>query len=150
MSTKKNTSKWGSTIELKARKILEAEGYIVFSSTRKPYRTKTGYGSHANDVFGCIDLVGKKKGRRTLWVQVHAGTNIGKKIADVSEVPWNLNHDRVEVWRWIGKRSRVNPRTGQPLRSYFFARYPMDDGFEQLPDSEGYAAVKEKSVTGTR
>lgn len=56
--------------------------------------------SVSQDIFNCIDLVAKKKGRSTLWVQATLDTTIGRKEEKLNTVPWLPWHhgDEVEVW----------------------------------------------------
>jgi len=124
-----NTSKKGAAIELQAIKLLEAEGYTVHRSVRTGVRRGAKWISHSNDVFGCIDLVAKKKGERTRWIQVTAHSGIGRKKADLAEVPWDPLFDSVEIWRWVGGRARRHKGTGEMLGRQYFQVYHHDDGF---------------------
>ena len=69
---KVNTSAKGTSIELAAIKLLEAEGYKVHRCVRTGVKRGPFYFSQSNDVFGCIDLVAKRFGSRTRWIQVTA------------------------------------------------------------------------------
>ena len=82
---KVNTSSKGTAIELAAIKVLEAEGYKVHRCVRTGVKRGPFYFSQSNDVFGCIDLVAKKKGERTRWIQVTADSGIGRKKKDIGE-----------------------------------------------------------------
>jgi hypothetical protein len=124
-----NTSSKGTAIELAAIKVLEAEGYKVHRCVRTGVRRGPLYISQSNDVFGCIDLVAKKKGERTRWLQVTAHSGIGKKKADLDEVPWDPAFDSVEIWRWVGGASRKHKTTGAFLERQYFQVYRLDHGF---------------------
>ena len=49
------------------------------------------------DIFGC-DLVAKKSGKKSLWVQVAANGAKSKKEDQVLEHIWNLEYERVQIW----------------------------------------------------
>lgn len=92
------------------------------------------YYSQSNDVFGCIDLIAKKAGERTRWIQVTADGGIGRKKNDLAEVPWDGLFDSVEIWRWVGtKRGRKDKRTGEKLDDLYFQVYRFDDEFQLNP-----------------
>lgn len=131
---KLNTSSKGTKIELLAIKILEAEGYKVHRCVRTGVSRGGRYFSQSNDVFGCIDLVAKKRGERTRWVQVTAHGGIGQKKKDLSEVPWDPLFDSVEIWRWVGGRARKHKTTGEMLERQYFQVYHHDEDYELRPD----------------
>lgn len=124
-----NTSSKGTAIELAAIKVLEAEGYKVHRCVRTGVRRGPLYISQSNDVFGCIDLVAKRRGERTRWIQVTAHSGIGKKKADLDEVPWDTAFDSVEIWRWVGGASRKHKTTGAFLERQYFQVYRLDRAF---------------------
>lgn len=129
--TKKvNTSAKGTAIELAAIKMLEAEGYNVHRCVRTGVRRGGMYISQSNDVFGCIDLVAKKRGQRTRWIQVTADGGIGRKKADLAEIPWDELFDEVEIWRWVGGQRRKHKTTGAWLDRQYFQVYRMDQNYE--------------------
>lgn len=132
--TKVNRSAKGTAIELKAIKILEAWGYTVHRCVRTGVQRGKMYFSQSNDVFGCIDLVAKKRGERTRWVQVTAHSGMGKKKDDLAAVPWDTLFDQVEIWRWVGGASRKHKRTGELLERQFFQVYKLEEGFELRPE----------------
>lgn len=126
---KVNTSSKGTKIELMAIKMLEAEGYTVHRCVRTGVKRGGMYISQSNDVFGCIDLVAKKRGQRTRWIQVTADSGIGRKKADLAEVPWDELFDEVEIWRWVGGRPRKHKTTGEMLDRQYFQVYRMDQEY---------------------
>ena len=132
---KVNTSAKGTAIELAAIKVLEAEGYKVHRCVRTGVKRGPFYFSQSNDVFGCIDLVAKKKGTRTRWIQVTAHSGIGQKKKDLDEVPWDPHFDSVEIWRWVGGQSRRH-KTQQNvlLERQYFQVYHLDHGYELRKD----------------
>ncbi len=131
---KVNTSAKGTAIELAAIKLLEAEGYKVHRCVRTGVKRGPFYFSQSNDVFGCIDLVAKKKGARTRWIQVTADSGIGRKKKDLDEVPWDPQHDSVEIWRWVGGNNRKHKTTGAFLERQYFQLYHFDHAYALRKD----------------
>lgn len=129
-----NTSAKGTAIELAAIKILEAEGYKVHRCVRTGVRRGPLYISQSNDVFGCIDLVAKKRGTRTRWIQVTAHSGIGQKKKDLDEVPWDRAFDSVEIWRWVGGNNRKHKTTGALIERQYFQVYHLDHAYELRKD----------------
>ena len=129
-----NTSTKGAHIELLAIKLLEAEGYKVHRCVRTGAKRGPFWVSQSNDVFGCIDLVAKLLGHRTRWIQVTADSGIGRKRKEMDEVPWDPQHDSVEIWRWVGGQKRKNKSTGAWLDRQYFQVYHFDDGYELRKD----------------
>lgn len=129
-----NRSAKGTAIELRAIRILQAEGYTVHRCVRTGVRRGGLYVSQSNDVFGCIDLVAKKRGERTRWIQVTAHSGIGKKKDDLAEVPWDPLFDSVEIWRWVGGGARKHKTTGAWLDRQYFQVYHLDDDYGLDPE----------------
>jgi hypothetical protein len=128
-----NTSKKGQVVELLAIKLLEAEGYKVHRCIRTGSKRGPLWISQSNDVFGCIDLVAKKLGERTRWIQVTADSGIGRKRKEMDEVPWDPQFDSVEIWRWVGgRRDRKHKTTGATLQGQYFQVYHFDEKYELL------------------
>ena len=131
---KGNTSSKGTRVELMAIKLLEAEGYRVHRCVRTGQKRGPFYVSQSNDVFGCIDLVAKRLGQRTRWIQVTADSGIGRKRREMEEVPWDPQFDSVEIWRWVGGARRKHKGTGLWLERQYFQVYHFDDRFALRPD----------------
>ena len=74
-------------------------------------------------------FVAKKRGQRTRWIQVTADSGIGRKKADLAEVPWDELFDEVEIWRWVGGRPRKHKTTGEMLDRQYFQVYRMDQEY---------------------
>lgn len=129
-----NTSMKGTKLELVAIKMLEAEGYVVHRCVRTSVKRGGRFFSQSNDIFGCIDLVAKKRGERTRWVQVTADSGIGRKKDDLAEVPWDPLFDSVEIWRWVGGNRRKHKTTGEWLDRQYFQVYHHDEGFQLHED----------------
>lgn len=129
-----NTSTKGAHVELLAIKLLEAEGYKVHRCIRTGQRRGPIYVSQSNDVFGCIDLVAKKLGHRTRWIQVTADSGIGRKRREMDSVPWDPQIDAVEIWRWVGGQKRRSKVDGSWLARQYFQVYHFDDGYALRKD----------------
>lgn len=138
-----NRSAKGTAIELQAIKLLEAEGYKVHRCVRTGVKRGPFYFSQSNDIFGCVDLVAKKHGQRTRWIQVTADSGIGRKKKDLDEVPWDPLFDSVEIWRWVGGNTRKNKTTGKWLARQYFQVYHFDDGYRLLVERRLDAKVYE-------
>ncbi len=135
-----NTSAKGTAIELAAIKLLESEGYKVHRCVRTGVKRGPNYYSQSNDVFGCIDLIGKKRGERTRWIQVTAHSGIGQKKDDLAQVPWDPLFDCVEIWRWVGGQARKHKSTGEMLERQYFQIYSYDDEFRLDPTNRRHLA----------
>ncbi|MHB1260290.1 MAG: hypothetical protein ACYC2H_01100 [Thermoplasmatota archaeon] len=120
----------GTRVELRAKKILEGTGYVVHRTRRNPAKRRGRWMSHGNDIYGCIDLIAKRHGERTRWIQCLSNGAIGAKRRKVARVPWDLTHDSVELWRWVdGKKRRIDRRNGKPRDRLYFQVYVLDDDF---------------------
>ena len=120
----------GVRIEARAKRCLEQQGYTVHRTIRAPYYARGAWGSNSNDVFGCIDLVAKRAGERTRWIQCMSGRHVGAKRRDLAAIPWTLEHDSVEIWRWVpGTGKRIDGRTGAPRVTQYFQVYRADFDF---------------------
>lgn len=124
-----NRSAKGTAIELRAIRLLQAEGYTIHRCVRTGVKRGGLYISQSNDIFGCIDLVAKKRGERTRWIQVTAHSGIGKKKEDLAKVPWDPIHDSVEIWRWVGGNARKHKTSGEWLDRQYFQLYHLDDDY---------------------
>lgn len=100
----------GDAHELEVMHFLEAEGWTVFKQHRKivgMIPTKRGFFPRmaGSDIFGC-DIIAKKKGHLTRWIQVGADGAKSKKEDQLNEFPWDTNHESVEIWLRIkGKKA---------------------------------------------
>lgn len=126
----RDTTRRGRHVELLVIAILVAQGYTVHRCLKAVAWTKHGPRSLGQDVFGCIDLIAKKAGEPTRWIQVFSGRHIGRKIHDLQAVPWTDAHDSVELWRWVGGRHRIDRRSGLPCPRQFFQLYRRSKNFE--------------------
>jgi len=103
-----NTTAKGNRIENYAAKILEAQGYVIHKTQRTMRNYGKGsFGSGDNDVFNCVDIIAKKKGERTRWIQVKSTNKKGEVVKKYSVVPWDENYDSPEYWLWFGGRGKM-------------------------------------------
>lgn len=139
MAKKIQTSNKGAVVERKAINYLKDLGYVIHRAVRTGYKRGNMWFSQSNDVFGCIDIIAKKPGERTRWIQVTAHSGIGQKKADLDEIPWDPVYDSVEIWRWVGgKNGKLHKRTGELLPDLYFQVYHLD---------KDYALIKEDIIS---
>lgn len=116
-----NTARKGCSIENHAVRHLEACGYVVHRCIRNGvYRAGHWY-SAGNDIWGCIDILAKRRGERIRFIQVTSGAHIATKRRQLDAVPWDPEWECVEIWRWIPAK-----RGGLPGH---FQRYLLDEGY---------------------
>lgn len=109
----------GNLYEKYCKAYLEAEGYVCHRATASMKNVGKFFVSQANDVFSCIDIIAKKKGERTRWIQVTSeNVGIGVKAKKMEVVPWTPEHDCVEVWQYHGGRTTKS----NPNAQYFQVR----------------------------
>lgn len=106
----KSTAK-GNAYEREVRDILEAQGWLVEGQHRKVMWIKDKYTGQmkmimsGRDIFGC-DLIAKKAGEKTRWIQVSTVTQKSAKEKQICVFPWTLEHESPELWLRIdGKRA---------------------------------------------
>lgn len=106
----KSTQK-GNLYEKEVKTILEADGYMVEGQHRKVMWIRDKYTGAmkmimaGRDIFG-VDLIAKKLGEKTRWIQVSTLSQKSAKTKQVMVFPWTLEHESVELWlRLEGKRS---------------------------------------------
>lgn len=54
--------------------------------------------SQRNDILGCIDVLWIDPAGRITFVQCTMDTGVGRKLAELKKIPWNLGVCHVEVW----------------------------------------------------
>lgn len=100
-----NAKAKGNGYEREAKLLLEAKGWSVFRCHRKPIFINGKMLTMGADIFGC-DIVAKKLGYKTRWIQVSTVENKSKKVKQVEEFCWTLDHEDVELWlRVKGKKA---------------------------------------------
>lgn len=115
--------------------MLRQEGYTIHRTVRTSQWRDGRWMSHANDIFGCIDIIAKRQGQsepsRTRWIQITYGRGIGQKKKDLAPIPWDPRVDSVEIWRWVdGTGQRIDRRNGLQRDRLYFQVYLLDDGFQ--------------------
>ena len=95
----------GNAYEIEVKKTLEGQGWQVFRQHRKPMFIHGKMITVGADIFGC-DLVGKKTGLKTLWIQVSTVANLKAKQGQViNGNVINLEWEDYEIWlRVPGRR----------------------------------------------
>jgi len=92
---KKSKKQSGTEFEKYLENFFLDRGWQVHRSRRSYQRFGGFVRSNTNDVFGCIDLILKKKDKKTVWIQATKHSGLKQKIKDLSEVKWNFNVDQV-------------------------------------------------------
>jgi hypothetical protein len=116
--------------ELIAAQHLQRQGYRVHRCLRSSIPIKGGgYVSNGNDLWGCIDIMAKRRGERVRYIQVTGQPGIGQKKRDLLSVPWDVEYERVEIWKWIPGQpgGRPGPRAGR-----HFETYCLDDQYRTM------------------
>jgi len=99
-----NTSK-GNLIEIEVKNILERLGWMVFRQHRKPMFMKGRMITAGADIFGC-DMVAKKEGQKSLWIQVSTKSHKSDKLKQIMKFPWTYEFETAQIWlRTSGERS---------------------------------------------
>lgn len=101
----------GNLYEKEVKTILEGQGWMVEGQHRKVMWIRDKYTGAmkmimaGRDIFG-VDLIAKKLGEKTRWIQVSTLSQKSAKTKQVMVFPWTLEHESVELWlRLEGKRS---------------------------------------------
>lgn len=124
-----NTNRKAAEIERHAIRILVGDGYVVHRTIRTPVETPSGFYSNANDFFGCIDLLAKRKGERMRYIQVTT-KSVSSKVKEVREIPWDTRFESVEIWQWIGgANKREDGRNGIKKPRCYFQLHSLDHAF---------------------
>lgn len=102
----------GNRLQVLARKVLEAEGYVVHTAVRSVQRRGRMWISQDTDVFNAFDLIATRiePPHPLRFIQVTTIRNVSKRIRKVDPVPVNLNAASVEVWGYFGGQKRLDRR----------------------------------------
>ena len=109
---------------------LRSQGYVVHRCVRSSIRLPSGdYVSNGNDLWGCIDIAAKKRGERVRYCQITSMAKLSEKRRDLRSVPWDVELERVEIWKWIPGQpgGRPGPRLGR-----HFETYCLDDEYRAM------------------
>lgn len=90
----------GNEAEMDAMRLLTGQGYTLHRNRKATVPTPKGPRTVQQDIFGLIDIIAKKRGEPTRWIQVSRLRSVAAKIREVDSGPWEAQHDRVEVWQW--------------------------------------------------
>lgn len=128
-----NTTRKGNATENFAKQILEQQGYLVHKTQRTMRRYGNNkFGSGDNDIFNCIDLIGKCHGKRTKWVQVKSSNKKKEVVEKCSKVPWDSQYDEVEYWLLKGKG-----------KDKYFQVYRWEETWELIKDESHKEILRE-------
>ena len=110
-----NTRQKGNQLQNWVEAYLKKKGYIVHNQKPVASQIKTKVGdliwvSKRNDIYGCIDIEYFHPEEDCIhYAQVTGHSGVGKKLKDLSKIPWN-SACIVELWlskgqgRWVIKR----------------------------------------------
>ncbi len=115
-----NAARKGREVENRAVQHLKACGYVVHRCIRNGVQRAGKWYSAGNDIWGCIDLLAKKRGERVRFIQVTSDANVAEKRRQLDTVPWDPEWECVEIWRWVPARGTQRGH---------FQRYLLDEGF---------------------
>lgn len=106
----KSTQK-GNQYEKEVKDTLESQDWTVEGQHRKVMWLRDKYTGAmkmimaGRDIYGC-DLIAKKLGSKTKWIQVSTLSQKSAKQRQVLMFPWTLAHEEVELWLRIpGKKA---------------------------------------------
>jgi alpha-N-acetylglucosamine transferase len=106
---RKNTRRKGNVKELIVQKVFEDDGFVCERARASCFSVKTpgknSFFVKSNDFFGLFDIICKKKGHNTVWVQVGPVSNKTTKMKQIQEYPhiWN-DSDTIELWLYCDRR----------------------------------------------
>src|SRR2546425_4114442 len=106
----------GNRLQVMARKLLEADGYVVHTAVRSSQRVgppwKPFWISQTTDIFNAFDLIGTRMDppRPLRFVQVTTKSSVSERIKKVDPVPINPAVASVEIWAYVGGQKRLDRR----------------------------------------
>src|SRR2546426_4919834 len=119
----------GNRLQVMARKLLEADGYVVHTAVRSSQRVgppwKPFWISQTTDIFNAFDLIGTRMDppRPLRFVQVTTKSSVSERIKKVDPVPINPAVASVEIWAYVGGQKRLDRRDKERkvwlARNYF-------------------------------
>ena len=94
-----NSVRKGSATELKCKKILEKQGYIVEKTQRARYKKN-------QDFFGMADILALKKDSKVRFIQVKTNNTSGAllKLKEFAKTYINFDKVSVELWVWHDRK----------------------------------------------
>src|SRR2546426_2230844 len=106
----------GNRLQVAARKLLEADGYVVHTAVRSVQRRGGLWISQTTDIFNAFDLIATRiDGPRPMrYIQVTTENSVSERIKKVDPVPINPAIASVEIWAYHGGRKRLDRRDKGP------------------------------------
>ncbi|TLZ53042.1 MAG: hypothetical protein E6K18_01375 [Methanobacteriota archaeon] len=133
----------GNRLQVAARKMLEADGYVVHTAVRSVQKRGPIWISQTTDIFNAFDLIATRiEGPRPLrFIQITAAS-VSERVKKVDPVPINQGLASVEIWKWHGGQKRLDRRFRDRkvwlLRGYFQI-YFKERNWEPHPDDRLFA-----------
>ena len=129
----------GNRLQVAARKLLEADGYVVHTAVRSVQRRGGLWISQTTDIFNAFDLIATRiDGPRPMrYIQVTTENSVSERIKKVDPVPINPAIASVEIWAYHGGRKRLDRRYKDRkvwLPRNFFQIHFKERNWELHPD----------------
>jgi len=106
----------GNRLQVMARKLLEADGYVVHTAVRSSQRVgppwKPFWISQTTDIFNAFDLIATRMDppRPMRFIQVTVQGKVSERVKKVDAVPINPAVASVEIWAYVGGQKRLDRR----------------------------------------
>lgn len=141
----------GNRLQLLARKVLEADGYVVHTAVRTS--TKVGppwkpfWVSQSNDVFNAFDLIATRNDppRPLRFIQVTTTKMVSERIKKVDPIPINPAAASSEIWAYVGGQPRLDRRFKDRkvwLPRNFFQVYYKERNWALDPSERVFASAQ--------
>ncbi len=127
------TVRKGNRLQVMARKLLEADGYVVHTAVRSSQRVgppwKPFWISQTTDIFNAFDLIATRidPPRPLRFIQITGKGSVSDRVRKVDPVPINPGLASVEIWRYVGGQKRLDRRYKDQkvwlARNYFQVYY---------------------------
>jgi len=140
----------GNRLQVMARKLLEADGYVVHTAVRSSQRVgppwKPFWISQTTDIFNAFDLIATRidPPRPLRFIQVTMKGNVSERVKKVDPVPINPAVASVEIWAYVGGQKRLDRRYTEKkvwLPRNYFQMYFKERNWE--PDAVDRVSVGE-------
>src|SRR3989475_11323663 len=143
----------GNRLQVMARKLLEADGYVVHTAVRSSQRVgpswKPFWISQTTDIFNAFDLIATRMDppRPMRFIQVTVQGKVSERVKKVDPVPINTAVASVEIWAYAGGQRRLDRRYKDKkvwLPRNYFEVYFKERNWE--PDPQDRIAVAENAL----
>jgi hypothetical protein len=143
----------GNRLQVMARKLLEADGYVVHTAVRSSQRVgppwKPFWISQTTDIFNAFDLIATRMDppRSLRFIQVTVKGKVSERVKKVDPVPINAAVASVEIWAYVGGQKRLDRRYKDRkvwLPRNYFQLYFKERNWE--PDAMDRQAGREGSA----